>query len=273
MIRRCLITGGNAGLGKAAALALARDGWEVILVARDRGRGEAALADVARIARVAPRLSVVDLTVSDGIERLADDVCRRLDRLDVLLNNAGVITSHAVVTPDGHETQFAVNHLAPFQLTTRLLDLLCASAPARIVNVSSEAHRWANPDYDPRQPPDPYEPRRVYAWTKLANIWFTCVLSTRLDRSRVTVNALHPGMVSTKLLRDGMPYLTKFVTPFIGVSADKGARTSVYLATSPEVADVSGCYFRGCRVVAPSDAARDPNRARRLWMLSEELVG
>jgi len=195
------------------------------------------------------------------------------------VNNAGLVLSDRIETNDGYESTFATNHLGPFLLTQLLTERLVGSAPARVVTVSSTAHSSARNglDFDDLQSERGYSQMRAYARSKLANILFAGELARRLSGTGVTSNALHPGVVATRFAQDDdtsgvMAFGVKLIRPFI-LTPEKGARTSVYLASSPEVADVTGKYFVKCRQKAPSAAARDQAAALRLWSISEGLVG
>ncbi|MDZ4338820.1 MAG: SDR family oxidoreductase, partial [candidate division NC10 bacterium] len=242
--RICMVTGANAGIGKATALGLAKMGGTVVMVCRSRERGEATLAEIKQESgNASVHLLLADLSSQDDIRRLAAAFNAKVPALHVLINNAGIIPRKRTVTGEGFETQFAVNHLAYFLLTHLLLDILKASAPARIVTVSSQVHHGASIDFDDLQSERAYRPTRVYASTKLANVLFTYELARRLEGTGVTANCLHPGSVATNLLADFLPTPLRFVTKIVGVSPEKGAQTPLYLATSPEVEEVTGKYF------------------------------
>jgi NAD(P)-dependent dehydrogenase (short-subunit alcohol dehydrogenase family) len=274
-----VITGGNSGIGLETAVALAQEGAKTVITARDPSRGEAAVAAIrARSGRDDVELVVFDLGSVASTRQGALAILERCDRIDVLLNNAGVVLSDRRETVDGLEATFAVNHLGPFVLTELLLDRIKDSAPARIVNVASTAHKGARKglDFDDLQSTSRYGGMQVYSKTKLANIYFTTELARRLDGTGVTVNCLHPGTVATGYGRDGdssgvLAFGLKVIKPFI-LSAEKGARTSIYLASSPDVAGVTGKYFVKCKARNPSAAARDDEAAQRLWKVSEEIV-
>ena len=274
-----VVTGGNSGIGLETAVALTRAGARVVVTARDRARGEAAVAEIARRAGSdGVELVVFDLASLASVRAGAAEILERCERLDVLVNNAGIVLSERRLTPDGLEATFAVNHLGPFLLTGLLLDRLKASAPARIVNVASTAHKGAprGLDFDDLQSERHYRAMPVYSKSKLANIYFTTELARRLEGTGVTANCLHPGTVATGYGRDGdtggvLAFGLRVITPFI-LTPEKGARTSVYAASSPELAGVSGRYLVACRPRTPSKAARDGEAAARLWEASEKLV-
>ena len=275
--KTCLVTGGSDGIGLASALELARLGAEVVIVGRNAAKTEAALA---RIVRETGNPSVgyllADLSSLAEVRRLAAEVRERLPRVDVLVNNAGAIFLSSRPSADGIEMTFALNHLGYFLLTGLLLDLLMASAPARIVNVSSSSHygvtELALEDL-PR--PERGGGYRAYGRSKLCNILFTYELARRLEGSGVTVNALHPGLVRTSIARNN-GILGRIANLFIGirgVSVARGAETPVYLASSPAVEGVTGRFFVDCRDVPSSPLSYDAGLAARLWELSERLTG
>jgi NAD(P)-dependent dehydrogenase (short-subunit alcohol dehydrogenase family) len=274
-----VITGANSGIGLETAVALAKAGAKTVITARDRSRGDAAVAAIrARSGHDDVELVVFDLGNVASTRQGALTILERCDRIDVLVNNAGVVLSDRRETVDGLEETFAVNHLGPFVLTELLLDRIKGSAPARIVNVASTAHKGARKglDFDDLQSTSRYGGMQVYSKTKLANIYFTTELARRLDGTGVTVNCLHPGTVATGYGRDGdssgvLAFGLKVIKPFI-LSAEQGARTSIYLASSPDVAGVTGKYFVKCKARNPSAAARDDGAAQKLWKVSEEIV-
>ena len=270
--RTVVVTGGNSGVGKATASALAAAGARTVITARSEPRGREALDDVRR---TTGSEQVADLvSVREGAGQLLD----RYEQIHVLVNNAGLVLSERTETKDGYESTFAINHLGPFLLTRLLTDRLVASAPARVVNVASTAHRSARHglDFDDLQSRRRYRGMQAYSRSKLANILFTTELARRLSGTGVTANSLHPGTVATGYARDGdasglLAFGVKVIKPFI-LSPEKGARTSVYLASSPEVAEVTGQYFVKCRPRTPSPAAGNEVAAGLLWSVSEELV-
>lgn len=272
----CLVTGATRGIGLEAARALARLGATVVLVGRDPQRTQDALAEIRAAVPDAKLDSLLaDFTSLSSVRKLAEDFKARYPRLDVLLNNAGLIMDRREETQDGFEATFGINHLAPFVLTNLLRDVLVASGPARIINVSSEAHRFAKLDFEDLQATRGYIPMRVYGNSKLANILFTRSLARRFAGTKVTANSLHPGVVATGFGHNAkglFRHLVKLAGPFM-LTAAKGARTSVYLASSPEVEGVTGEYFIRSRKAKPSRDARDEALAERLWQVSAELTG
>ncbi|WP_331116628.1 SDR family oxidoreductase [Archangium sp.] len=274
----CLVTGATSGIGLESVRALARLGATVVLSGRDPGRGEAALAEVRRTVPDAKLdLMLADLTSLASVRKLAQDFQARYSRLDVLLNNAGLILDRRKLTEDGFEATFATNHLAHFLLTNLLLDLLKASGASRVVNVSSEGHRMGSLAFldDVQVERGGYSGIKVYGNSKLANILFTRGLARRLEGTKVTTNSLHPGVVRTAfgLNSEGFfKHLVKLTAPFM-LTAEGGARTSVYLASSPEVEGVSAKYFIKSKVARESKAARDDAAAEKLWRKSVELTG
>jgi retinol dehydrogenase 12 len=272
----CLITGATNGIGLEASKALACQGATVVLVGRDAGRIEAALAQVRQAAPDAKAESLqADFASLKDVRALAEAFQARHSRLDVLLNNAGLVLHERQVTKDGFEAMLGINHLAPFLLTHLLRETLEASGPARVVNVSSEAHRYARLDFSNLQCEREFSMMRAYGNSKLANILFTQALARRLRGSRVTTNSLHPGVVRTGFGHNTQG-LMNFVVKAFGLfflTAERGARTSVYLSSSPEVEGVSGQYFIKCRPAKPSREARDEQLAERLWQVSAELTG
>lgn len=273
----CLVTGITSGIGLATALGLARAGAHVILVGRDRDRVEAARQTIARETG-SERLEVLlaDLAVQADVRRLAEEVARRHERLDVLLNNAGAIRRSRELSPDGIEMTWAVNVLAPFLLTDLLSDVLRAGAPSRIVNVSSGAHLQATIDLGDLQ----FEHRRyrmmeAYGQSKLALTVLTNELAQRLAGTGITANSLHPGFIGSNFGSQIGPVvgaLWRLVRPVLP-SPEKGARTSIYLATSPEVAGVTGKYFDSCRPRDPNPLAENAEARRRLWDAAAAMTG
>ena len=273
----CLITGANAGIGQQTALQLAQMGATVVMVARDPQRGEAARASIAA-ATGNPRIDLLqaDFASPPSIRAMAAAFAARYDRLDVLVNNAGVYLTGREETADGLERTFAVNHLGYFMTTLLLWDALLAAESARVVNLSSDAHRQAKLNFDDLQNQGKYAGFRAYAQSKLANVLFTYELDRRRGDAPVTVNAVHPGFVASNFGRNNRGIVGLAMTrlvPLFAKSVAEGAATSVYLASSPEVAGVSGQYFANCRAVKSAPQSYDHAAAERLWAISEELTG
>lgn len=273
----CVVTGANRGIGRETAVGLAARGWRVVLACRDIVAAEDA-ARAIRAATANPRVEAlgIDLASQRSIRAAATRFLASHDRLDVLIHNAAIITRRHALTVDGVETQLAVNHLGPFLLTYLWRDLLAASAPARVVVVSSEAHRWATLDPDDLNGARRYSAQRTYQRTKLANILFTYALARRLDGTGITANALHPGVAGTRLLRSYSRVarlVLGLVQPERTSAPPRLARTSIYLATSPDVAETTGHYFRHSRPVRSSKASYDRATQERLWAVSARLTG
>lgn len=295
--RTCLITGATAGIGEATARELARRGATVVIVGRSRERCEATVASIRhQTANPAVEFLVADLSSQAEVRRVASAFLDRHDRLHVLINNAGALFALRRESVDGIEMTLALNHLAPFLLTTLLLDTLRSSAPARIINVSSSAHddvkRFDFDDPQARSRRPRYGHRELgsllkglalpwahpgfvqYAQSKLANLLFTYELARRLEGTGVTVNALHPGLVASRFTKGNGAFgrLMGFWVNLFGVSPEEGARTPVYLASAREVEGVSGRYFLKEREAPSSAASRDEASASQLWLLSEACV-
>ena len=274
--KTCLITGANAGIGKAAAIGLARQGARVVLLCRDEARGRAAMAEIERQSGSGSLdLLIADLASQAQIRQAADEYLQRFDRLDVLINNAAVLAwRERRLNEDGLEMTFAVNHLAPFLLTGLLLGRLEECAPSRIVTVASGAHRKTELDFDDLQNERAYSPFDAYSRSKLANVYFTYELARRLEGTGVTANCLHPGVVSTALFREMRPWQRVALwlgRPFL-LKPESGADTAVYLASAPEIEGVTGQYFEKRKQVPSSPVSYDSDIARRLWEVSEALT-
>jgi NAD(P)-dependent dehydrogenase (short-subunit alcohol dehydrogenase family) len=274
--RTCLITGATRGIGRTAAQALAKMGATIIVHGRDSAAVGAVCREiVASTGNTQVTGAVADFSELGDVRRLAREVAERHGRLDVLLNNAGTSAPRRRVTADGFEWLFGVNHLAPFLLTHLLLEKLTASAPARIVTVASQAYRRGALDFDDLNwERRPYGAWQAYGASKLANILFTLELARRIDGSGVTANCLHPGVVATNIFNHlGLfgRLFTRLARPLL-LDSDAGAKTSVYLASSADVANVSGKFFDRCREATLTPAAKDPATARRLWEISAQLT-
>jgi retinol dehydrogenase 12 len=273
----CVVTGANSGIGKATSIGLATLGASVVLVCRDRVRGEAAVAEVAAVAAGSggqPTLELADLSHLQQVRALAARLTR-LPRVDVLVNNAGLISARRRTTADGFEYTLAVNHLAPFLLTNLLTPALQASPSARVITVSSVIHRAALLHLDDLQLERHYLAMLAYANSKLANILFTRELATRLKGTGITANCLHPGTVASRFGDTGAAWLRLGLVvgrPFLR-SAESGASTVVYLAASPDVVGQTGGYYVNSKRHNPSRAARNDDLARQLWDVSARLTG
>jgi NAD(P)-dependent dehydrogenase (short-subunit alcohol dehydrogenase family) len=269
-----LITGANSGIGLETAVELTRAGADVAIVCRTPEKSERAAATILERAGRAPRTFAADLSSQQAIRALAAEVDAALPRIDVLVNNAGLIVGERRVTIDGLETTFAVNHLGYFLLTRLLEEKLRASAPARIVSVASEAHRSAALDFDDLQSERGYSGWTAYCRSKLANVMFTYELARRLEGSGVTANCLHPGVIGSNFANDGplvVRLLFKLAKPFL-TSPAGGAQTSIHLASSPDVEGVTGKYFASKRETLSSPASYDEAAQTRLWSESERLT-
>ncbi len=275
MRKTCLITGATNGIGRAAASRLAELGHRIVLVGRNEERGTETVAELRkRSENDDVSFMRADLSSVAETRDLAHRFLSRHDRLDVLLNNAGAIFKQREVTPEGFERTFALDHLAYFVLTVELLDLLRESAPSRIVNVSSGAHKGGKIRFDDIHLKRSYSAFGAYCQAKLANILFTNELARRLDGSGVTVNSMHPGFIWSGFGRNNgrsAAVLLGLLRPFAR-SPEAGADTLVHLAISPEVEEVSGRYFFKRHPARISEAAASEGAARRLWELSEEMV-
>ncbi|MFP5253969.1 MAG: SDR family NAD(P)-dependent oxidoreductase [Actinomycetes bacterium] len=273
--RTILITGATAGIGRATAIGLATTGAHVALAGRDPTRTAAAAREVEAAGGEAD-LFVADLSSQAEVRRLAADALERLPRIDVLVNNAGGYWDTRRLTADGLEHTFAVNHLAPFLLTNLLLDRLRRSAPARVVTVASNAERLGTIAFDDLQGERDWSGGRAYNQSKLANLLFSYELARLLPADEVTANALQPGLVSTSFGAEDPGHVQRLLVPLLRpfmASPEKGAATSVRLASSPELEGRTGLYFGREGARASSPASRDRSTAARLWTVSSDLVG
>jgi NAD(P)-dependent dehydrogenase (short-subunit alcohol dehydrogenase family) len=263
-----VITGSTDGIGKATAWELLKRGHRVIVHGRDEHKGRIVIAELAQSTGQEPAdLFIADLSSLGGVRHLAIELQDSYPHLDVLINNAGTYQPEHAITEDGTELTFSVNYLAPFLLTAQLVDLLQKSAPARIVNVASSAHRdVSGVDWENLQGEKGYDPWYAYALSKFALVTFTYRLAVLLEGRGVTVNCLHPGVINTKLLRSAFPGMT-------GSSSEEGARTSVYLATSPEVKGVTGSYYEEMQRVRSEPLTYNRAVQDHLWNIAERLTG
>lgn len=271
--KTCLITGANSGIGKVMALEIAKEGTNVIMVCRSKERGEATQKEIVnRSGNESVELMLTDLSLMKEVRNLVEEFKQKHDKLHILINNAALWPTKRLMTSEGLETQFAINHLSHFLLTNLLLDVIKSSAPARIINTSSGLHKRAKIDFDNLQAEKSYKHMRVYGQTKLENVLFTKELARRLDGTGVTVNSFTPGMTSTNLGRY-MSGGAKWFMRHMARSPEKGASTGVYLATSPEVEGVTGKYFGDSKEMKYNKIGDDVGIAKRLWKVSEELAG
>lgn len=272
----CLVTGATSGIGKITALELARQGGTVVVVSRSTRKCRETVHTIQQqTGNEQVSYLAADLSSQKEIRKLAGDFQTNFHQLDVLVNNAGGLFWERKESVDGIEMTFALNHLNYFLLTNLLLDTLKASEPARIINVSSGAHRGQKLALDNLELKENYSPMKAYGRSKLANLYFTYELARRLTDSGVTANALHPGLVSTNFAREGKSWL-RFIMPLVQVfakSPQEGAETSIYLAASPQVDGISGKYFQDKEMVSSSAISYDQETAERLWEISAEMTG
>ncbi len=270
--KNVMITGANSGIGKATAIGLAKMGANIVMVCRDREKGETAMNEIKTVSgNEEISLLIADLSSQEQIRALVKNFKEKFDQLHVLINNAGIMPSKRRESVDGYEMNFAVNYLAPFLLTNLLLDVLKRSAPSHIINVSSGLHKTAELDLSDLQSENKFSSFKVYGQSKLALILFTYELSRRLEGTGVTVNALHPGLIKTNLGRDFSFFMRNFQKLF-SKKPEVGAETSIYLASSPDVETVSGKYFVNRQAVKSSDQTYDEDLAKELWNISLEMT-
>lgn len=269
-----IVTGANSGMGKATVAALADQGYRVIMLCRNKERGEEALADLLGSKKRVIQLMLCDLGDMDNIRSCADKIKMQYPKVDVLVNNAGVISLNKRWTTDGLEEQFGVNHIGHFLLTLRLLDLM--KAGSRIVNVSSGAHKVGKIHFDDYNLNKGFNAIKAYSQSKLANILFTRELSQRLKSRGIMVNCCHPGMVGTSIAIDrntGFGSKITVALKKVALSPEEGAQTAIYLATNPEVSKVTGKYYYKCKKAKTCKAAKSRALAKRLFELSEKITG
>ena len=271
--KTAIITGATSGIGKVTALAIAREGAHLVLPVRNMEKGEALREEIiSETGNKSIELMSCDLASLDSIRSFAKSFLTKYDQLHLLVNNAGLWESKRKESSDGIEMNFAVNHLAPFLMTNLLLDVIKKSAPARIINVSSTAHKYAKMNFDDLEGEKRWDSMKSYAQSKLSNIFFTRKLARELEGTGVTVNCLHPGVVSTNLF-DNMPGFFRRIFGLFMISSEKGAETSIFLATSPEVENISGAYFKKKKRAKTTRHAEDMKAADILWEVSKEYCG
>lgn len=274
--RICLITGANSGIGRVTALELARKGFDIIMLCRDLEKARPVRQEIKRVSKTGHvDLLWCDMAVQSSVVQAAREVIDRYDHLDLLINNAGLYIEKEQYTAEGIELTFATNHLGAFLLTNLLVSLLRKGVKPRIITVSSEAHRWDSGFIiDELAKPKSYDGMKAYGASKLCNVLFSKELSERLAGDGITSNSLHPGVVKTNFAQNysnlkGIVF--NLMRPFF-ITPEKGAETSIYLASSPEVENVTGLYFAKCRPKTPSAAAQSKYNASQLWTLSENLT-
>jgi len=274
--KTCVITGANTGIGKAAAEALAALGAHVVMVCRNREKGEEARAEIAAAAQKSGRRGGVELIIADlssqaEIRAAARDILTAHPKIDVLVNNAGLALKQRELTVDGIERTFAVNYLAYFMLANLLLPGLRAAGHARIINVASAAHATGKLDFDNLQGERSYGNVQMYASSKLQDVMFTYALARRLAGSGITVNTLHPGAVATEIWRQIA--ILRILSKWFMLSPEKGARTTIYLAASPNVEGVTGTYYSKCQPAKTTKLSHDEMLQEKLWVTSVALTG
>src|SRR6202047_4642366 len=271
-----VITGGTSGIGEIATQRLAQMGARIVLIARSKARGRVALARLNERSRgLAHTVHYADLTRISEMKRVAAEITSQEQRIDVLINNAGAIFASRRLTEDGLECTFALNHIAYFVVTDGLRETLLVSAPARIINTASAAHKGARLDFDDLQLAKGFGPMKAYGRSKLCNILFTRELARRLKGTGVTANCLHPGFVATRIGDESDGLISRFawLAKLFAISPEQGAETIVYLTSSPAVAETTGKYFYHRKAIAPSPAAQDDKAATVLWERSAALAG
>ena len=277
--KTALVTGASSGIGLVTARELARRGANVIIVARNPEKTERARSAIQfAVPNAQLDVRLCDLSLLANVRQLAEELTRDYSKLDILINNAGSMPGPHTLTSEGHELSWVTNHLSVFALTQLLLPLLSAAETGRIVTVASEAHWLGEIEFsqEVRNAPEKYSWLTAYADSKLANILFTNELAYRLELTNVTANCLHPGLVDTGLVHAGSSWAMKLLwwpaKPFM-ITPERGAQTTLYLATAPEVAKVSGSYFKNSRPSRSSSRSQNRSDAARLWRTSEEETG
>lgn len=267
----CLITGGNSGIGKATALEIAKKGATVVILCRSKAKGNEAMKDIiAQSGNNKVHLLVADLSSQRMVRQAADEFKQKFDKLDVLINNAAVFLPTRSETEDGIETTFATNYLSHFLLTHLLLDSLEASGEGRIINVASK-HNGIKMNFDDLMVKNNYKFYKAVGPTKLGLILFTKELAKKLEGKPVTVNSLHPGIIRTNIMHQ-LPWILRIIFKMLSANPEKGAKTPVYLATSPKVKGVSGEFFNNCKPEKKTEEANDPKAAKQLWDISMSLL-
>jgi NAD(P)-dependent dehydrogenase (short-subunit alcohol dehydrogenase family) len=277
----CMITGANRGIGKITALELAKMGTHIIMVCRDQEKSITVQQEIMEVSGNPDiELYIADLASQSSIRALADRFKEKFTELHILINNAATMTKKWTITKEGIERTFAVNHIAPFLLTNLLLDLLVAGSPSRIITVSSGMHHRSSIDFSDIQSKKSYGNLKAYSNSKLANILFTYELNLRLQNSghaSITANVVHPGFTRTNFGKEGLSLLQRIglqiIHPIMAVPPLKGAETSIYLASSPDVRKISGQYFVNKEIAQSSELSYDRESQKRLWIISEKMTG
>jgi NAD(P)-dependent dehydrogenase (short-subunit alcohol dehydrogenase family) len=272
----CLITGATSGIGKVAATALTAQGAEVVITGRNLQKARDAVEEImSESGSQSVQYLLADFSDLTQVRDLAASFKERHSRLDILLNNAGAFFNNRIETSYTVEMVFLVNHLAPFLLTNLLLDVIQTSAPARIINVSSDAHKYGTLNFDDLGFEHGFFGMKAYARSKLANILFTYELARRLDGSGVTVNAVHPGHVATDIWKTNFSFFgpaLKYMMSLFALTPQQGAETLIYLSSSSDLATITGKYYSKCKTIPSSALSYDENIARQLWEISEKLT-
>lgn len=277
--KNCLVTGATSGIGKSTAIALSEMGANIFYIARNINKSEELKNEIKKISGKEPYAIIADLSSQNQVKKAAAEFKSLNKPLDVLLNNAGIMNTERRETEEGLEEVFSVNHLAYFTLTNLLIDEILKSSLKRVVNVSSDAHRFLKSiNFNDLQSEKDYKMFIAYGQSKLANILFTKKLSSLYEHKGLTTNCLHPGFVSTSIGSQNenkpfFPWLIKLVSPFIAKTSDKGAETSIYLCSSEEVSNISGEYFIDCKKARTTSGARSEEDADKLWQISLQLSG
>ncbi len=271
--KTAIITGATSGIGRVTAMAIAREGARLVLPVRSIEKGKALKEEIEKeTGNTSIEIMHCNLASLDSVRQFAEDFQKKHDKLHLLINNAGLWEAKRKESDDGIEMNFAVNHLAPFLMTSLLLDTIKKSAPARIVSVASTAHKYGKMRFNDLEGKKSWGSMQSYAQSKLANILFTRRLAKDLEGSGVTANCLHPGVVNTQLFNK-LPGFIQKVSSFFMITPEKGAQTSIYLATSPEVENITGEYFDKKKIAKTTAHARDMQVADTLWEASKEYCG
>ena len=274
--RTCLITGATDGIGKEAAVEMAKNGYNLILIGRSKEKGEKVTKEITEIAEsIDIEYFVADLMLMKEVSRVADEVSKKYKKIDVLINNVGAYFAFRDVTEEGFERTFALNHLGYFLMTKKLLPLVEKSDYKRIVNVSSSAHYGIDFEFDNMNGEKKYSGFDTYKKSKLANVMFTYELAKRIEKTGITANCLHPGFVATKFGNNNnilWRSVISFAKLLMAISVKDGAKTTVHLACSDEVADTNGRFFADCKVKQGSSKAKNDEHNKKLWELSEKLI-